>query len=354
MRFGIPDYRLPRDVVESEIKEVLDTGIQLKAGKKLGRDFDLKGLKEQGFEAVFLAIGAQLSRRIDIDGAMLDDVYWGVDFLYEVNAGKEISLKDRVVVIGGGNVAIDVALTASRLGAKEVTLACLEAREEMPANQWEIEEAIEEGVKIMPSWGPKRVLEAGGKLSGVELVRCTSVFDAQGNFCPTFVDITEVVEVDQVVLAIGQAADCSFIDDKGPMRLEKGMIDINEETQETGLPGVFAGGDAAKVPGTIIDAIVGGKRAAHSIDKALGGEGLGEETLIERAFPEPYTGERERGFADLKRVEMPTLPAPERHESFSEVELGFNEEQAAQEARRCLHCDLEFRLVKQGQVQEED
>jgi len=355
MRFGIPDYRLPRDMVEGEIKEVLDTGIELNTGKKLGRDFDLKGLKDHGFEAVFVAIGAQLSRRIDIDGAALDDVYWGVDFLYEVNGGKEISLKDRVIVIGGGNVAIDVALTASRLGAKKVTLACLEAREEMPANQWEIEEAIEEGVKIMPSWGPKRILEAGGKVSGVELVRCTSVFDAEGNFAPTFADITEVVEVDQVILAIGQAPDFSCISDEDALMAEKGLLAVDRDTQGTEIPWVFAGGDMVSVPGTIVDAIAAGKRAAHSIDKALGGEDLEEETPIERPSPESYTGERERGFADLKRVEMPTLPVSERHGSFSEVELGFSEEQAVQEAYRCLHCDLEFRLVKQGQqVQEED
>ncbi len=353
MRFGIPDYRLPRDVVEREVKEVLDTGIKLETKKKLGRDFYLDQLKEQGFEAVFLAIGAQLSRRIDIDGGTLDDVYWGVDFLYEVNVGKEISLKDRVMVIGGGNVAIDVALTASRLGAKEVTLASLEGREEMPANQWEIEEAVEEGVKIMPSWGPKRILEAGGTVSGVELVRCTSVFDAEGNFRPTFADITEVVEVDQVILAIGQAPDCSFIDQNGPMRLEKGMIVVDQETQETHLKGVFAGGDVAKVPGTIIDAIATGRRAAHSIDRALGGEGLGDEILVEEPPAEPYTGERERGFADLKRVEMPRLPVSERRESFSEVELGLTQEQAVQEAQRCLHCDQELGLVKEAQVHED-
>jgi NADPH-dependent glutamate synthase beta subunit-like oxidoreductase len=164
-----------------------------------------------------------------------------------------------------------------------------------------------------------------------------------------------VVEVDQVILAIGQAPDFSCISDEDALMAGKGLLAVDRDTQGTEIPWVFAGGDMVSVPGTIVDAIAAGKRAAHSIDKALGGEGLEEETPIVRPSPESYTGERERGFADLKRVEMPTLPVSERHGSFSEVELGFSEEQAVQEAYRCLHCDLEFRLVKQGQqVQEED
>ena len=346
MRFGIPDYRLPYDVVEREIKQILDLGIELQIENKMGRDFDIDQLKADGYEAVFIAVGAQLSRKIDLVGANMDDVFWGIDFLCEVNEGKEIGLKDRVLVVGGGNVAIDVALTVLRLGAKEVTMACLERREEMPANTWEIEQAIEEGVKLMPSWGPKRIIENNGKVSGIELIRCTSVFDGEGNFSPTFSNITETVKIDQVILAIGQATDLSFFDDKEPFRIEKDLIVVDEETLETNTPGVFAGGDVTKVPGSIIDAIVAGRSAASAIDKFLGGDGILWECGIKAPASQPYTGKREEGFADLKRAAMPSIPISERHNGFSEAELGFNDDQAKEEANRCLQCDLELRLVK--------
>jgi NADPH-dependent glutamate synthase beta subunit-like oxidoreductase len=350
MRFGIPDYRLPQDVVEKEIKQVLDLGIELQTEKKLGKDFSLDQLKADGYKAVFLAIGAQLSRKIDLIGTNLDDVFWGLDFLSVVNEGREIALKDRVLVVGGGNVAVDIALTAFRCGAEEVTLACLESKEEMPANPWEIEEAIEEGVKLMCSWGPKRIIEDNGKVSGIELIRCTSVFDDQGTFCPTFANIMETVKTDQVILAIGQAPDFSFIDDKGPLRVENSLIVVDEDSQETAIPGIFAGGDVAKLPGTIIDAIAAGRRAANSIDKFLGGDGDISEFRMQNSEcgieNQPYTGKREEGFADLKREAMPILPLSERHDGFSEVELGFNEDQAKEEAKRCLQCDLEIHLAQ--------
>jgi len=332
--------------VEKEIKQILDLGIDLQTERKLGRDLDLDQLKAGGYDAVFLAVGAQLSRKIDLEGASLDDVFWGVDFLCEVNEGKEISLKDRVLVVGGGNVAVDVALTALRLGAKDVTLACLERREEMPANPWEIEMALEEGVKLMNSWGPNRILGDNGKVSGIELVRCTSVFDEEGNFCPTFANIMETVKVDQVILAIGQAPDLSFVGDKGPLRIEKGLVVIDEGTLETDIPGVFAGGDVAKAPGTIIDAIAAGRRAASSIDKFLGGDGDIDESFVEVPPIEPAMGRRDKGFADLKREEMPFIPLSERHDGFREVELGLSHDQAIKEANRCLQCDLELSLAQ--------
>ena len=353
MRFGIPDYRLPREVVDKEIKQILDLGIELRTEKKLGRDFDLDQLRVDGYEAVFLAIGAQLSRKIDLEGADLDDVFWGLDFLCEVNEGKEITLKDRVLVVGGGNVAVDVALTALRLGAKEVTMVSLERREEMPANPWEVEMALGEGVKLMNSWGPNRIIADSRKVSRVELLRCTSVFDEEGNFCPTFANIKETVTADQVILAIGQAPDLSFVNDKGPLRIEKGLVGIDEGTQKTDMPGIFAGGDIAKAPGTIIDAIAAGRRAASSIDMFLGGDGDISECGVRNAecgikgpAPQPYTEKRDKGFADLKREEMPFIPLSERHDGFREVELGLSHDQAIKEANRCLHCDLELCLAE--------
>jgi len=352
MRFGIPDYRLPKEVVEREVAQVLGIGIELQTDKKLGRDFSLDQLKAEGFEAVFLSIGAQLSRRIDLEGAELDDVMWGVDFLYDVNEGKEVALKDKVLVVGGGNVAIDVALTALRVGAKEVTLACLETRDEMPANRWEIEEAIEEGITLMPSWGPKRIIEQKGSVSSVELVQCTCVFDEQGNFCPAFGTETTTVDADQVILAIGQAADFSCIDNSKSLSVENGLLQVDSETQRTEIPWVFAGGDMACIPGTIVDAIAAGRRAAGSIDRFLGGDGLIDEILVERSPAEPYAGKREPGFADLKRAAMPTISITQRHGGFDEVEQGYDQELAVQEAKRCLRCDLELCLVREGKERE--
>jgi hypothetical protein len=238
-----------------------------------------------------------------------------------------------------------VALTALRLGAGEVTMACLENREEMPASPWEIEQAREEGVNIKPSWGPHRILGSNGQVTGVELVQCTSVFDEAGSFCPAFGDRKETLDADQVILAIGQAADLSFLNDKGGIKVERGLIVSDPETQATGMDGVFAGGDAGKGPGAIIDAIAAGRRAAVAMDKYLGGDGLIEETLAERAETDSYNGKREKGFADIRREEIPTLPLSERHTGFREVDLCLNDDQALKEANRCLQCDLECRLA---------
>lgn len=348
MRYGIPYYRLPEEVLEKEINQVLSVGIGLKTEKKLGRDFDLNTLKEEGYEAIFVATGLQLSRKIDLEGAASDDVLWGIDFLAEISEENKIVLKDRVLVVGGGNVAVDVALTALRIGAKEVTMACLESRDEMPANPWEIDMAVEEGVRLMTSWGPRKIIQNNGKVIGAELIQCASVFDEQGDFCPAFNNITEKVEADQVILAIGQAADLSFIDDNGPLAIKKGLIPINPDTQETDMPGVFAGGDVGKGPGTIIDAISAGRRAATAIDQFLGGNGDIAESIAVRPDTRAYNGKREKGFADLKRVETPAIPVSERHDGFKEVDLCFDDAHAIDEAKRCLQCDLELSLAKEA------
>ncbi|HOP47516.1 MAG TPA: FAD-dependent oxidoreductase [Desulfobacteraceae bacterium] len=352
MRFGIPYYRLPEQVLDREIDQILGLGIELKTGMKLGRDFNINYLKNEGYDAVFLGLGAQLSRKIELEGSMSDNVLWGIDFLKDISEGKEISLKENVLVVGGGNVAVDVALTALRVGAGKVTMACLESMEEMPANPWEVEMALEEGVEVLPSWGPKRIICNNGNVTGVELVRCTSVFDGSGNFCPAFDETTETLDIDQVILAIGQTTDFSFIDDKTPLNIEKDLIAVGNRNQETSIPGVFAGGDAAEGPGAIIDAVAAGQRAAGAIDKFLGGDGI----LFKSKAPdtasvmgEEYTGKREQGFADLSRVQIPVLPVQERRNSFAEVDLCFDDEQAKIEAHRCLQCDLELLLAKEAE-----
>jgi NADPH-dependent glutamate synthase beta subunit-like oxidoreductase len=354
LRYGIPFYRLPEEVLDKEIALVLSSGIELKTNQKLGIDYDIKQLKEDGFEAVFIAVGAQLSRKIELSGSDLENVHWGVEFLASVAEANEVSVKENVVVIGGGNVAVDVALTVLRLGAQKVVMACLESLEEMPANPWEIEQAREEGVEILDSWGPEKILANDGKLSGIELVRCTSVFDDEGNFCPYFDDTKKLVEADQVILAIGQASetafcqDFCFLDDQKSLPVDQGLIAIDKDTQQTDMRGVFAGGDAANGPATAIEAIAAGRRAAISMDIYLGGDGIFECGMrnAECGNGQSYDGRRESGFAELKRIEVPSLPISERISGFSEVELCFSDEQAKAETHRCLQCDLEICLAK--------
>jgi NADPH-dependent glutamate synthase beta subunit-like oxidoreductase len=290
LRYGIPRYRLPEDVLDKEINQLLAVGIALKTDQKLGVDFSVEQLREEGFDAVFLAVGAQLSRRIELEGSDLDGVHWGVEFLSQVAEGRLPAVREKVVVIGGGNVAVDAALTALRLGAQNVTLACLEKCEEMPANPWEIEQAMAEGVEMLYAWGPSRVIGNDGNVAGIELVRCTSVFDETGNFCPYFEDTRITIEADQIILAVGQNSetafcrDFCFIDEPSELPVVKGLIAIDPETQQTEVRGVFAGGDAANGPGTVIQAIAAGRRAAVSIDRYLGGNGIIE---VGRAAPKP-------------------------------------------------------------------
>ena len=356
LRYGIPRYRLPEDVLDKEINQLLSAGIQLKTQHKLGVDFKIEQLREEGFEAVFVGIGAQLSRRIEIEGSDLHPVHWGVEFLTQVAEGRSIPMGEKVVVIGGGNVAVDVALTALRLGARQVSLACLETRAEMPANPWEIEQARKEGVELLYSWGPGRIIGSDGKVSGLELVRCTSVFDEKGNFCPYFDETKMTIAADQVILAIGQASetafcqDFCFLDDQKDLPVQRGLIAIDAATQQTEARGVFAGGDAANGPATVIQAIAAGRRAAASIDRYLGGDGVieGGSWKVEvgsrgrreggslgeggkAGNGQPYDGRRERGFAELERVAIPSLPVSERHAGFAEVELGCDPEQVTAE-----------------------
>jgi NADPH-dependent glutamate synthase beta subunit-like oxidoreductase len=347
LRYGIPAYRLPEEILDKEINQVLSIGIKIEFNKRLGKDFSLEQLKAAGFEAIYVAIGLQESRKIELPGSNLEGVLWGVDFLRNVREGQEAHLKERVLVVGGGNVAVDVALTALRTGAKEVTMACLETREQMPASAWEIKQALKEGVKLMPAWGPHRILGDGKKVSGVELVQCTSVFDEQGAFCPAFGELKETVVADQVILAIGQAADLSGIAGNGQIGCKRGLVVVDPQSQQTNLAVVFAGGDVSKGPGAVIEAIAAGRKAAVVMDRFLGGDGLIEETLTEKIDMVSYNGKREKGFADLIRSQSPELAVEERVKGFREVEGCLTDDQAKQEANRCLQCDFEFKMIQQ-------
>ncbi|MBI2303971.1 MAG: FAD-dependent oxidoreductase [Chloroflexi bacterium] len=340
MQMGIPTYRLPRDVLKKEVTDILERGVEFKGGASVGDAW----LNQQGYDAIFIAVGAQLSRKLNIPRIELEGIVWGVDFMRGVNQGLRASVGERVVVIGGGNVAMDVALTARRLGAREVQLACLESREEMPAHPWEIQEAVEEGVVIHPSWGPKAILGDEGRVTGIELVRCTSVFDREGKFNPTYdSSVVSSLDADMVIVAIGQAVDLSFVKPEDGVKVNRGLI-VADERLATTRKGVFAGGEAVTGPSSVIHAIAAGRKAAVAVDRYLGGRGIIDETLIPFEEPNPWLG-REEGFAPQSRAPMPCLPVAERHQSFAEVELGFNPEMAQQEARRCLQCHLRLRIT---------
>jgi NADPH-dependent glutamate synthase beta subunit-like oxidoreductase len=351
MRYGIPYYRLPEDVLDGEIKRVLSVGIELKTGQTLGENLDPAKLREEQFDAVFIAVGAQTSKKIALEGQNRQDVLWGLDFLVRVNEGEAVDVKERVVVIGGGSVAVDVAMTAKRLGARDVVMACLEQRHEMPANPWEIETAEEEGIEILNSWGPRRITGGDGGVSGIELVRCVSVFDDRGNFAPVFDETKRSLDTEQVILAIGQTAeldfcrDFGFAADQNEIPVGNGLISADPQTQETEVDGVFAGGDAVSGPSTIIHAIAAGRRAATHIDRYLGGDGIVSPSHKRSAAAVSYEGKRTYGFADLKRTTPPTLAVDERHEGFAEIDLCYDDEQVVDEVNRCFHCDLEHCLA---------
>jgi NADPH-dependent glutamate synthase beta subunit-like oxidoreductase len=343
MRYGIPEYRLPRKILDQEIKDILDLGIEFKPNQNLGHDISLDGLKNDGYDAIFLGVGAQQSKRIPLDGCNVPDVMWGLEFLRQVYEGETVQLKDSVVVIGGGNFAVDVAMTARRCGVADVKMACLECLEEMPASPWELEEARAEGIEIMPSWGPDKVISENGKITRMDLVECTCVFDDDGNFCPEFSDKKECILVDQIIMAVGQAVDVSFLENNSQIKINSDLIVVDEDSLETDMKDIYAGGDVTKVSGAIIHAIAAGRLAAASIDKALDGSGEIDEVRFARENPDHHMG-RDEDFASWQRVSVPQLDAATRISSFEEVSVGYDEDQAAAEAKRCLQCDLRLLL----------
>jgi len=266
LRYAIPAYRLPKDVLLRQIEAYERMGIELKLGVELnGKATTLKRLRKD-HDAVFLATGAWRGKGLGIEREAL--LISGLDFLIDIQRGRREAPGRNVLVIGGGSVACDVAISARRLGAERVTMACLEARDIMPAFLEDLELALEEGIQLLPSWGPHRVLLRDGAASGMELVRCTSVFDAEGRFRPTFDPATTMtVEADSVVLAIGQAADLSYADRS--LKTARGLITADEHTQASSLPGVFAGGDVVSGASTVVSAIAAGRRAALAIQAYL-------------------------------------------------------------------------------------
>ena len=345
LRLGIPEYRLPRAVLQKDLDHIMSLGIDIQTEKVVGEHLSLDDLEKQGFSATFLAIGAQNTKKLDIEGSNLPNILWGLDFLKRVNLGEGVKITDNVIVIGGGNVAIDVALTARRLGAKDVQLTCLECREEMPAHEWEIQKAIDEGITINCSWGPKTIIGTDGKVSELEIIHCDSVFDDNNIFNPIFDEKnTKSIKTDIIIMAIGQIPDLSLLGSESKINIStSGLIQTKEGTLETNVSGIFAGGEVINSPSSVVDAIEMGRRAASSIDKYLGGNGEIEDVLIELDVPNPDLG-RDEAFYDKQRIQMPLLSLEDRQSSFNEIELGFSEALALEEANRCLRCDLRFEI----------
>lgn len=372
---GVPEYRLPRDLIRAEVDQVLSLGVELKLNWRLGRDFTVGDLLRNRFSAVFLGLGASRGRGLGIPGTDLDGVINGVDFLLNANLGYHVSLGDRVVVVGGGNVAIDVARTvlrysgeetpavlptgaqdllhtwgydnafidaartALRLGARKVQLVSLEARSEMPAHPDEVREAEEEGIVLLPRRGPKAIVGESGHATALETLDVARVFDERGRFSPTFVPGTEQrIAADTIILAVGQQPDTACLAADPEVEITpRGLVSVDPATLATTMPSVYCGGDLAFGPRIVIDAVADGKRAALSIHEHL------------RGAPVPRAGARFRAI-DIHRAgdhydRIPRQPVPalavSRRTGFREVEEGYGEAQARVEASRCLWCHVE-------------
>ncbi len=341
MRTGIPAYRLPREALDREIKDILDAGVELKTNSPVKSRKELDGLLSDGYKAVFLGLGCQKSRTLSIDGMDLAGVHHGIEFLRAANEGATPKLGKRIVVIGGGNVAVDVALAARRAGAEDVTMVCLERRDEMPAFEYEIQEALDEGVKLEPSRGPDVIEGSGGRVTGLKVIECTRVFDDAGRFSPEFDSSAgSVMPADDIILAIGAQVDAEEYD--GFERLGGGRFKVDELTLGTGIDGVFAGGDMVLGPASVIEAVAAGHEAAISIDRYIRGEDLAAGRA--RPKPEPAKTEDSAGYRTgvkpRERAEEKQIPVEQRLKGYDEIELGFDEETAVAEAERCLNCGL--------------
>ncbi len=376
LRYGIPEYRLPRGVIEREVAAIEHLGAEFRYYCPLTTDYNLKALRDEGFAAVFLSVGAMKGRDLEIPGHECDGVVKAVDYLLNLNRGYRTDLGERVVVIGGGSVALDAARTAVREfydpmaeieltaeaaasqpildaargalrgGAKEVHVVSLESLQEMPAaltvqGRDELVEARREGIHLRPSWGPKRIL-GDGRVTGIELVRCTRVFDDDGRFRPQFDEETTMhLDVDSVILAIGQQADLSFLSAEDGVELTAvGTIKIDPETLATTAPGIYAGGDVAFGPRIAIEAVANGKRAACSIHEYLSEEKAGTtfEVEVRRIPPDEYR--TPPGYEKCERTQPPTVDLG-RRTGITEVEDVFDEAAARAQAERCLLCHVD-------------
>jgi formate dehydrogenase (NADP+) beta subunit len=374
MFHGIPEFRLSRAIIEKEIDKIVQRGVEVKAQAPLTLEFGLRELKAQGFEAVFIALGTQKGRELNIEGAQLDGVIKAIDYLLNINNGYRVQLGRKVLVVGGGLVAfdaarmalragletpedpleagamkaaLDAARQAVRSGAAEVRMVSLESFAEMPvmksAQGWEeYEETRKEGVRFHPQRGPRRIVGENGKVKAVEFIGVKRTYDDNGRFNPEYdAGVTETMEADTVILAIGQRADLSFLKPEDAVELTPaGTIKVDPKTLSTSAAGIYAGGDVAFGPRNLIEAIANGKRAALSMDdylRGLSGQ-LNFHLAIEKIPARSYR--RFEGYEKCGRQSPPTVDL-NRRTGISEVETGFGEAEARRQAERCLYCHIQ-------------
>ena len=364
MRLGIPEYRLPRDLIQQEIAFIEAIGVEIRLGVEIGEEITFASLREE-FDAVFLAPGCRRGRSLKLPGMDLSGVLTALDFLVHANLGQPIPLGEEIVVVGGGNVAFDVARTASRFGGtsepdephhnlmldaamtaarisgRRVTIVSLESREEMPADLEEIEEGRREGISILHRRGPHAVLGRDSRVRALQTLDASRVFDEAGRFAPEFVEGSErEIPCDTIIFAIGQVADLSFLGENHGLKVTpRSTIEVDRATLATSLPGIYAGGDVAFGPRIVIEAVADGRRAARSIDTFITGRGDDPPLLSIRKF-DAFGYEHPFAAGDYERLGRASVPvvALARRMSHTEVEVGYSEEEARREGARCLHC----------------
>jgi NADPH-dependent glutamate synthase beta subunit-like oxidoreductase/Na+-translocating ferredoxin:NAD+ oxidoreductase RNF subunit RnfB len=344
LTLGIPSFRLEKEIINSEIEVLREMGVEFAPGVEVGKDITLELLRQLGFEAFYLAIGAQATRKLGIDGEEGEGVLYGVDFLKSINLGKAPKLDGNVVVIGGGNVAVDVARAATRVGAKNVSMVCLESREEMPALDEELEEAAEEGITINNGWGPARILredeKPDGKVTGIEFIKCLSVFDKEGGFSPSYDENqTTILPADYVLVSVGQGIDWGGLLENCEVKIRpnRTMI-VDGFTYQSDQPDVFGGGDSVTGPKFAIDAIAQGKQAAISIHRFVQ---PGQSLTIGRSKREYHALDKNNldlaGY-DLAKRQVAADKHDIGHVTFQDTRGIFTEEQVRKETERCLSC----------------
>jgi NADH-quinone oxidoreductase subunit F len=339
---GIPDYRLPKTTLAAEIKAITDLGVEIKYNTALGKEITTEKLFADGYEAVLMATGAHKGQKMGIPGEDAAGVLDGVTALRRLNLKETVWAKGKVLVVGGGNVAIDAARSALRLGADEVSILYRREKDDMPAYIEEVAEAEIEGVTIHTLIAPKRIVAKDGKVTGMECVRMSlGKFDASGRRKPQAIPGSEfVMDANMVIAAIGQAPDTSFLNGDGVKVTKSGTIEVNFKTLETARAGIFAAGDTVRGPATAVEAVADGKTAAMAIDKHLGGDGKLMNAFHDELVKMPVTYDESRYQKEMGRVEMPHLQLAKRYRTFNEVVLGYQKKSAVEEAKRCLHCHL--------------
>jgi NADPH-dependent glutamate synthase beta subunit-like oxidoreductase len=341
MRIGIPEYRVPRDVLEEEIREIESMGVEIKTSSRVD---SLDRLFEEGYHAILVAIGTHEGQKLPIPGADQDGVLVGMNLLRDVNLGKTVKVGKRVLVLGGGNVAFDCGRVARRLGADEVHLACLESIDKMVATPDEILEGEEEGIVIHPSRTFKRILMEHGPIIGVECLNVDAFeFDEEGKAQINVIEGSEhLLSADTVIVAIGQRPQ---IPERFELVTGRGnRIEVDSYTFQTSKEGVYAAGDAVTGTTSVIEAIASGRNGAVAVDRYLGGSGEIDEMLVPIEKLDPGLGRRE-GFARENRFENSSLAPDERVISFCRIVHDLDEEAAVAESHRCLQCDLRLKMT---------